>query len=127
MRTGGTNMVATVHLHRRSVKWVCDISHDDFIIEINLLILLENFFSGHSPPFVVLRGHPVLLAETFVDPSRFRGTCYRAAGWTALGETRGFACDAGGWWEHGWPKTVLVRPLRKVAAEALSGLGEPAP
>ena len=44
MRTGGTNMVATVHLHRRSVKWVCDISHDDFIIEINLLILLENFF-----------------------------------------------------------------------------------
>ena len=26
-----------------------------------------------------LHGHPVLVAETFVDPSRFAGTCYRAS------------------------------------------------
>ncbi len=25
-------------------------------------------------------GHPIRLTETFVDPARFRGTCYRAAG-----------------------------------------------
>ena len=30
-------------------------------------------------------GHPVLLAETFVDPSRFAGTCYRASNWVSLG------------------------------------------
>jgi len=36
-------------------------------------------------------GHPVLLAETFVDPSRFRGVCYRAAGWGEVGATRGCA------------------------------------
>jgi hypothetical protein len=36
-------------------------------------------------------GHPVLLAETFVDAARFRGPCYRAAGWQCLGMTRGFA------------------------------------
>jgi len=24
-------------------------------------------------------GHPVYFAETFIDPGRFRGTCYRAA------------------------------------------------
>ena len=30
-------------------------------------------------------GHPILLVETFVDASRFRGTCYRAAGWQMLG------------------------------------------
>lgn len=35
-------------------------------------------------------GHPVLLAETFVDPQRFRGTCYKAAGGLALGQTKGF-------------------------------------
>jgi hypothetical protein len=29
------------------------------------------------------------LLETFVDPARFRGTCYRAAGWTCLGTTSG--------------------------------------
>jgi hypothetical protein len=34
-------------------------------------------------------GHPVVLAETFVDVERFSGTCYRAAGWCCLGQTTG--------------------------------------
>jgi hypothetical protein len=34
-------------------------------------------------------GHPIYYLETFVDPSRFRGTCYLAANWIALGETTG--------------------------------------
>ena len=34
-------------------------------------------------------GHPVHALETFVDRSRFRGTCYRAANWVWLGTTRG--------------------------------------
>ena len=34
-------------------------------------------------------GHPVHALETFVDPSRFKGTCYRAANWLRLGETQG--------------------------------------
>lgn len=34
-------------------------------------------------------GHPVHYLETFVDPERFRGTCYRAANWKALGLTTG--------------------------------------
>ncbi len=34
-------------------------------------------------------GHTVLLAETFVDRERFRGTCYRAANWIAAGATAG--------------------------------------
>lgn len=56
-------------------------------------------------------GHPLLLAETFVDPVRFRGTCYRAAGWQVLGQTRGFAKRNRRYWQHGQPKLVLVRPL----------------
>ena len=36
-----------------------------------------------------------LLLETFVDPSRFVGTVYRAAGWTELGMTRSAASGAG--------------------------------
>ena len=71
-------------------------------------------------------GHPVLLAETFVDPSRFKGSCYRAANWALLGETRGFARAAGGWLAHGRPKQVLVYPLQPGARVALSGLTEPA-
>ena len=34
-------------------------------------------------------GHPVYFAETFVDPARSRGTCYRAANWIVLGRTTG--------------------------------------
>ena len=33
--------------------------------------------------------HPIYYAETFVDPERFRGTCYRAANWLSLGITTG--------------------------------------
>lgn len=33
--------------------------------------------------------HPVYFAETFIDPTRFRGTCYRAANWVLLGHTTG--------------------------------------
>jgi len=34
-------------------------------------------------------GHPIYFAETFIDPARFRGTCYRAANWRFLGMTTG--------------------------------------
>jgi hypothetical protein len=34
-------------------------------------------------------GHPVHALETFVDRSRFQGTCYRAANWLRLGKTQG--------------------------------------
>lgn len=34
-------------------------------------------------------GHPVYFLETFIDPQRFRGTCYRAANWRLLGYTTG--------------------------------------
>jgi len=67
-------------------------------------------------------GHPVLLAETFVDSARFRGTCYRAAGWQVLGQTRGFAKRNRRYWRHGQPKLVFVRPL---VADAPSRLVAP--
>lgn len=37
--------------------------------------------------------HPVYFAETFVDPERFKGTCYRAANWVYLGGTTGRGKD----------------------------------
>jgi hypothetical protein len=67
-------------------------------------------------------GHPILLAETFVDGARFRGTCYRAAGWQVLGQTRGFAKRNRHYWRHGQAKLVLVRPL---VADARSRLLAP--
>jgi hypothetical protein len=40
-----------------------------------------------------LYGHPIYFLETFVDPERFRGTCYRAANWVLVGRTTGRGKD----------------------------------
>ena len=34
-------------------------------------------------------GHPLYLLETFVETQRFAGTCYRAANWVRVGQTKG--------------------------------------
>jgi hypothetical protein len=34
-------------------------------------------------------GHPLHLIETFVERDRFRGTCYKAANWKLVGQTKG--------------------------------------
>lgn len=38
-------------------------------------------------------GHPLYYLESFVEPDRFRGTCYRAANWRFLGLTTGRGKD----------------------------------
>lgn len=65
-------------------------------------------------------GHPVLLAETFVDHSRFNGTCYRAAGWLPLGKTSGYGRQGSIYYYHGETKTVFVKPLRPDAQKLLA-------
>ena len=42
-----------------------------------------------SADWEAMYGHPIYFLETFVDPERFRGTCYRAANWVLLGKTTG--------------------------------------
>ena len=46
--------------------------------------------------------------ETFVDPSRHRGTCYRAAGWRAVGTTKGYARLHRSYQYHGRKKEVYL-------------------
>jgi hypothetical protein len=74
-----------------------------------------------------IHGHPLLLAETFVDTARFTGACYRAANWQALGSTRGFARHNGHYSAHGEPKQVLVYPLHRRARELLCAPELPPP
>ena len=73
-----------------------------------------------------VHGHPVLVAETFVDPQRFTGACYRAANWEEVGRSKGYErVRGGGYQEHGRPKTILVRELAKDARHRLSGSADP--
>lgn len=51
------------------------------------------------------------LVETFVDTSRFRGACYRAANWLALGQTTGRTRQDRSHRLVVSPKHVLVYPL----------------
>jgi hypothetical protein len=51
--------------------------------------ILGSIVSSLSKDWEDLYDHPVYFAETFIDPGRFRGTCYRAANWKLLGLTTG--------------------------------------
>jgi len=64
-------------------------------------------------------GHRVLLAETFVDSARFRGTCYRASNWLYLGQTQGFSRRGMRYASNGCPKSVFVYPLQRQARQWL--------
>lgn len=65
-------------------------------------------------------GHPVVLAETFVDITRFQGTCYRAANWQYLGTTRGHAKRGNAYHRHGGVKALYVYPLDQHFRETLT-------
>ncbi|HEY2465505.1 MAG TPA: DUF4338 domain-containing protein [Steroidobacteraceae bacterium] len=65
-------------------------------------------------------GHPVYFAETFIDPTRFRGTCYRAANWQSLGLTTGRGQASNSKRPNRSIKEVLGYPLTPRFRELLS-------
>lgn len=73
-------------------------------------------------------GYQPVLLETFVDPQRFQGTCYRAAGWIELGLTSGEGLRRPGRTYTSTPKRIFVRPLVREFRRQLCGVegeGEP--
>jgi hypothetical protein len=64
--------------------------------------------------------HPIYFVETFVDPERNRGTCYRAANWVELGMTQGRGKDAPTWEQNRSKKQVLGLPLVRNFRKRLS-------
>jgi hypothetical protein len=83
------------------------------ILSLNLQRLSEDWQRYHD--------HPILLAETFVDPEHFVGTCYRAAGWIEIGVSKGFGRSRLDFYQlHAKPKAVFLRPLIQQAQQILS-------
>jgi len=67
-------------------------------------------------------GYTPLLAETFVDPERFEGTCYRAAGWEQVGQSKGNRRAGRDYYRSGEGlKTVWLKALHRDAASLLRG------
>lgn len=73
-----------------------------------------------SGDFEARWGHPVVMVETFTDPSRHRGTCYAASNFTQLGLTSGYGRRAGRFVHHGEAKAYWFRPLRRGALALLT-------
>ena len=79
-----------------------------------------------SQDWTDLYGHGVLVAESFVDPQQFLGTCYKASGWTLLGQTQGYRRSREDFYlAHDRPKQLWVRELRPGARTVLRGRNAP--
>jgi uncharacterized protein DUF4338/transposase-like protein/transposase Tn5 family protein len=64
-------------------------------------------------------GYEPLLVETFVDRERFKGTCYRAANWIEVGQTRGRGRQDHAHRQSCSIKRVFVYPLDDQARQRL--------
>jgi len=74
------------------------------------------------------RGVTPLLAETFVDPERYQGTCYKAAGWIEVGKTAGCGRHGDDYYvRHDKPKRLWLRPLMDDAPRRLRDPLKPLP
>jgi len=73
--------------------------------------LLGRIAKRLSADWQAVYAHPIYFLETFIDPQRFRGTCYRAANWTLLGHTTGRGKDA--------PTRAANRSIKQVLGYAL--------
>jgi hypothetical protein len=83
--------------------------------------ILGKMTSQLSQHWERLYGHPVYFAETFIDPGRFRGTCYRAANWKFLGRTTGRGKNDHTYKPNRPIKEVLGLPLTPRFRELLQG------
>jgi hypothetical protein len=82
--------------------------------------ILGHIASSLSSDWEQLYGHPVYFAETFIDPGRFRGICYRAANWKLLGMTTGRGKDSTSKRPNRSIKEVFGYPLTPRFRELLS-------
>ena len=74
-----------------------------------------------SDDWIKVYHHPLYLLETFVDQNRFKGTCYKAANWIRVGQTKGTAKRGHNHLVHGKIKDVLLYPLAKGFRKKLMG------
>jgi len=90
------------------------------LLALNLRCLSDDWLAAY--------GHPILLVETFVDPERFEGTCYRAANWIEIGLTQGYKRSRLDFYQlHAQPKSIFLFALHPHATCLLSAPTLPVP
>jgi hypothetical protein len=101
----------------RNLPWV--INNSRYLILPRVKI---SFLASHILSLISLQitqdweaqwGYRPLLMETFVDPLKYSGVCYKASNWQCLGQTSGRGLVRRGKSYRTSPKLVFVRPLAK--------------
>jgi len=87
------------------MPWIGIKSLASKVLALSLKRLNEDWLAAY--------GHPLYLAETFVDSSRFSGTCYKAANWQPVGHTKGSAKKGNIYQYHGCTKAIFIYPLHR--------------
>jgi SRSO17 transposase len=82
------------------LPWVCIPHLASHVLALNIRRLKQDWLTQF--------GTDVLLLETFVDPGRFKATCYKAANWRYVGRTHGSTKDGLGFRYHGQPKEIYL-------------------
>lgn len=83
------------------------------VLALNARRISEDWFKIYN--------HHIYLLETFVEKSRFQGTCYKAANWIRVGRTKGTAKRGHNHLFHGKIKDVYLYPLMKNFKKKLTG------
>ena len=91
--------------------WVQIPNMGSHILGMNLRCLQKDWYDKYQ--------EELLLAETFVDPSLFEGTVYKASNWKKLGSTKGFTKKGKGYIYHGHIKDIYIYVLEPHYREIL--------
>ncbi len=83
------------------------------LLALNAKLIFNDWMSVYN--------QPIYLLETFVEKNRFKGTCYKAANWIRVGQTKGIAKRGHDHLFHGNIKDVYLYPLRKNFRKRLLG------
>ncbi len=84
--------------------------------------LLARMAARLSADWEQIYHHPIVWLETFIDPARFRGTCYRAANWIVVGTTSGRGRQDRRHQAVPHPKRVLLYPLNAASLRSMRAM-----
>lgn len=110
---------------RKNIHLICYNTRFLILPWINVKYLASHILSRIvkiiSADWQKIYNHKVYYIETFVDSTRFAGTCYRAAGWKYLGDTKGLGKDSRDKIPNRSIKAIYGYPLSKDFRKILLG------
>lgn len=104
----------THNQRKKNLKFVVNQTRYLILPWINVKNLASHLLSINIKRLLVdwiqIYAQPIYLLETFVDRSKFCGTCYMASNWIYVGQTKGYSKQIN-FYYHGKVKDIYLYPL----------------